>query len=179
MTMVSIPKVKVDWGQRLSFLVLAAVILVADQVTKALVRANMTLGQSIPPEGVFRLTYVTNPYGVFGLDGVLGLYLSPTFFMISTGIVVMLIIWLGCCYLTATSKSAKRLRIGLGLVLGGAMGNLIDRIWFGAVTDFIDVQLWAGLPWPRWPTFNIADASLTTGIFILIICLPIIAEDTQ
>ncbi|MBT9149722.1 MAG: signal peptidase II [Dehalococcoidia bacterium] len=160
---------------RVSFLALPAVILIADQVTKALIRANMTLGQSIPPEGVFRLTYVTNPYGVFGFDGVLGLYLSPTFFMIATGIVVMLIIWLGCRYLTATSRL---LRIGLGLVLGGAMGNLIDRIWFGAVTDFIDVQLWAGFPWPRWPTFNIADASLTTGIFILIICLPMIVKDT-
>ncbi len=166
---------KVGWGQRLAFLVLPAVVLVVDQVTKAMIRANMTLGQSIPPEGILRLTYVTNPYGLFGFDGVLGLYLSPTFFMISTGIVVMLIIWLGCRYLTAASKL---LRFGLGLLLGGAMGNLIDRIWFGAVIDFIDIQLPWGFPWPRWPTFNIADASLTIGIFILIICLPIILRDT-
>ena len=74
---------------------LPAVLLVADQVTKALIRANMTLGQSIPPEGVSQLTYVTNPYDVFGLP------LSPTFFMTSTSIVVILIIWLGCRYLTA------------------------------------------------------------------------------
>jgi len=170
MTMVTLSKF--NRGQKLSFLLLAAVVLLADQVTKIMIRANMYLGQSIPPEGTFRLTYVTNPYGVFGFRGFWDLYMTPTFFIISTGIVVILIIWLGCRYLSATSKL---LRIGLGLVLGGAMGNLIDRIWFGAVTDFIDVLLWGGF---RWPTFNIADASLTTGIFILIICLPIIAKET-
>jgi len=164
---------KVNRGQRFSFLLLAAAVLLADQVTKTLVRANMSLGQSIPPEGTFRLTYVTNPYGLFGFRGFWDLYMSPIIFIIGTAITVILIIWLYFSYLPIRSKLAS---IGAGLLLGGAMGNLIDRIWLGAVTDFIDVRLWEGF---RWPTFNIADASLTTGIFILIVCLLIIAKDTQ
>ncbi|MCL0092169.1 signal peptidase II [Dehalococcoidia bacterium] len=164
---------KLNRGQRLSFLLLAAGVLFADQITKALIRANMYLGQSIPPEGTFRLTYVTNPYGVFGFSGFWDLYMSPISFIIGTGIVVILIIGLYFSYPPMRSKLAS---IGLGCLLGGAMGNLIDRIMLGAVTDFIDVRLWEGF---RWPTFNIADASLTTGIFILIVCLLVITKDTQ
>jgi len=166
----------INWRQRFLFFSVPAVILVADQVAKTLVRAHMTLGQSIPPEGMLRLTYVTNPYGVFGFRSLFGLPLSPTFFMISTGIIVVLGIWLYLHYLSAESRS---LLVGLGLVLGGAMGNLIDRIWFGAITDFIDVRLPWGFPWERWPTFNIADASLTSGIFILMSCLLIMARRAE
>ena len=58
------------------------------------------------------------------------------------------------------------MRVGVGLLLGGAIGNLIDRIRFGEVTDFlyVDLGFW---PLDPWPSFNVADASLTTGIFIL------------
>jgi signal peptidase II len=162
-----IPKV----NGRLSFFVLALMVLLADQVTKAIVRANMYLGQSIPPEGLFRLTYVTNPYGAFGFHGFWGLYLSPIHFIIGSGITVILIIWLHFSYLPAGSKLAS---IGTALLLGGAMGNLIDRIWHGEVTDFIDVRLWEGF---RWPTFNIADASLTTGIVLMLIFLLIMPKE--
>jgi signal peptidase II len=164
---------KLNRGQRFSFLVLAAVVLLADQVTKTLIRANMALGQSIPPEGTFRLTYVRNPYGVFGFGDHWGPDLSPIFFVVGTVIAVILIAWLHFNYSPLRSKFAS---IGMGLLMGGAMGNLIDRVFLGEVTDFIDVRLWEGF---RWPTFNIADASLTTGIFILIVCLLIIAKDAQ
>jgi len=161
---------KINWRQRLLFFSVPAVVLVADQVTKALVKANMTLGQSIPPEGMLRLTYITNPYGVFGLP------VSPTFLVISTGIIVILGIWL---YFHYFSMESRLLQVGLGLVLGGAVGNMIDRIWFGVTTNFIDVGLWRGFPWERWPTFNIADVSLTVGIFILISCLLVMARRAE
>jgi signal peptidase II len=161
---------------RLSFLLLSAVVLVADQVTKAMVRANMYLGQSIPPEGTFRLTYVRNPYGAFGFGDHWGPDLSPIFFVIGTVIVVILIIWLHFSYLPVRSKLSS---IGLGLILGGAMGNLIDRIWHGEVIDFIDVRLWGAFPWPRWPTFNIADASLSIGIVLMLIFLLIMPKDME
>ena len=64
----------------------------------------------------------------------------------------------------------------MGLLPGGAMGNLIDRIAHGVVTDFIDVRLWEGF---RWSTFNIADVSITTGVFILSICILIMAKDME
>jgi signal peptidase II len=164
---------KLNRRKRLLLLLPAAMVLLADQATKALIRANMYLGQSIPPEGTFRLTYVTNPYGLFGFDGFWNLYFRPIHFIIGTAIVVVLVIWLYFSYHPMRGKLAST---GLGLLLGGAVGNLMDRIFLGAVTDFIDVRLWEGF---RWPTFNIADASLTTGIFILIVCLLIIAKDTQ
>ena len=66
------------------------------------------------------------------------------------------------------------MRIGLGLVMGGAIGNLIDRIRAGEVTDFIEVDLgfW---PLDPWPIFNIADAALTTGVIILVYCFVFLA----
>ena len=68
------------------------------------------------------------------------------------------------------------MRVGLGLVLGGAMGNLIDRVRFGEVTDFLDVQLWGDF---HWTTFSIADASLTTGTFILTFCFLSMARESH
>lgn len=165
---------KLNRWRNFSFLLLAAVVLIADQVTKALVRAHMYLGQSVPSEGTFRLTYVTNPYGVFGFRGFWGIELGPSFFIVATSIVVLLIAWL---FFTYPPMRGKWPSIGLGFLLGGAMGNLIDRVFLGAVTDFIDVALPEGFNWSRWPTFNIADAALTTGIFLLIIFLVIIARD--
>jgi len=137
------------------FFSIAALVLITDQVTKFLIRTNLTPGQSIPEEGRFRLSYSTNPGGVFGLP------INPTFALILALIVAALIIWL---YLRWLYRGNRLLRLGLGLILGGAVGNLIDRIRFGVVTDFIDVRLWGDF---HWPAFNLADASLTIGIFIL------------
>ena len=146
---------KVRWRGNLLFLLVAALVLTADQVTKALIRANLVLGQSIPPEGRFRLSYSTNAGGVFGLP------LNSSFLLILAAIVVVSIIWLYFRYLSA---KGKLLQASLGLVLGGAGGNLLDRIRFGAVTDFIDVRLWGHY---HWLNFNIADASLNIGAIIL------------
>jgi len=137
------------------FLVVAALVLISDQITKALIRTNMTLGESIPEEGRFRLSYSTNEGAVFGLS------LDSIFLTILASFVVVVIVW---AYFRYFGSGGMLLRVALGLVLGGAIGNLIDRYRFGEVTDFIDVRLWGDY---HWPTFNIADASLTTGIFLI------------
>ncbi len=136
----------------------ASVVTIADQITKFFVLANMDLHQSIPEEGWFRLTYSTNSGSVFGLG------INSTFLLVMAPIVIMAILWLYFFFLPFTNKL---MRAGLGLLLGGAIGNFIDRARAGEVTDFIDVQLWSGY---HWATFNIADASITTGIFIMIYC---------
>lgn len=152
------------------FSVIFLLIAIADQVSKALIRANMDLGgESIPTEGKFRFTYSTNDGSVFGLS------LDSTFLLIMGIIVLAVLFWLNFFYL----RSATRfMRIGLGLVTGGAIGNLIDRIRFGEVTDFLEVDLgfW---PLDPWPIFNIADASLTTGVFILVYCFLILAAKSK
>ena len=161
--------IKINWRQGILFSTVALVIAIADQVSKALVTSNMYLGESIPDEGKFRITYSTNSGSVFGLD------INSTFLLIMGIIVLGVLFWLNFFYL----KSASRfMRIGLGLVMGGAIGNLIDRIRYGEVTDFIDVNLgfW---PLDPWPIFNIADSALTTGIFILIYSFMVLAAKSK
>ncbi|MBT4513395.1 MAG: signal peptidase II [Chloroflexi bacterium] len=158
---------KINWQHSLILFLTATAIFIADQISKALIRENMYLGESIPEEGRFRFAYSTNSGSAFGLS------IDSTFLLVMAFVVIIVIIWLNFYYL---SSAGKFMRVGLGLVLGGAMGNLIDRVRFGEVTDFLDVQLWGDF---HWATFNIADASLTTGIFILMFCLLSMAKESH
>ena len=137
-----------DW----ILLVSIAVVIGLDQLTKHLVRDNMSLGQSIPVDGFFRLTYHTNSGTIFGL--------LPNATMLLTIISVFAIMFLAYFY-SKQKTLTPVLRLSIGLLLGGAFGNLIDRVAMGRVTDFIDVGI--------WPIFNIADSSITVGIFLLIV----------
>jgi len=129
-------------------------ILLADQLSKLWVRNALELGESVPREGFIRLTYLTNAGGAFGL------LINPRFLLVLTAAVGILIVLIYLRYL----PSGRALQVGLGLVLGGALGNLIDRLRFGAVTDFIDVRLFGDF---HWPAFNLADSAITVGVFIL------------
>lgn len=151
--MTNMPEVKLS--QHLIFISTATAIIISDQITKSMVRTNMSLGQSIPADGKFRLSFSTNDGAVFGLP------LNSTFLVITACIIVAATVWL---YLLYLSGKSRLLQVGTGLVLGGAVGNLTDRFRFGAVTDFIDIRLWGNY---HWPSFNIADAALTIGISIL------------
>ena len=124
----------------------------ADQSTKGLVTRTMSPGQSIPDEGFVRATYVLNTGSAFGLfpDQTLLLTLASL-----VGIGVLLFF-----YRTHPVDSFM-LRLSLGLMLGGAMGNLIDRVRLGHVVDFIDVG--------AWPVFNIADSSIVVGLVGLLL----------
>ena len=141
-------------------IVVGAVVLVValDQLTKFLVRENMSLGQSVPSDGFFRLTYYENTGTIFGL--------FPSATVILTIVSFLAIGFLIYFFRTQRSPGLV-IRIAIGILLGGAVGNLIDRltrgdtIGTGGVTDFVDVG--------RWPIFNIADASITVGIFLLIV----------
>ncbi len=119
----------------------------ADQATKGLVTRTMSPGQSIPDEGIVRATYVVNSGSAFGLFPDQTLLLT---FASLVGIGVLLYF-----YRTHPVESLM-LRLSLGLMLGGAMGNLIDRVRLGHVVDFIDVG--------AWPVFNIADSSIVVGL---------------
>jgi len=135
-------------------LVILLATLTADQVTKLLVVLNMHLGQSIPASGFFRLTYVTNSGSAFGLFPNQTLFLILASFV---GIGVLLIF-----YRTHATNSII-LRLSIGLQIGGAIGNLVDRVRLGYVVDFIDLG--------AWPVFNLADSAIMVGLVGLFLTL--------
>jgi signal peptidase II len=144
------------------FLTVSAAVL--DIVTKLVVQANLKLGQSIPViEDFFHITYVLNQGGAFGSR--LG---SNVFYLISALIVVGLVVF----FLYREFGKNGYVDFALFLILGGAIGNLFDRIRLGAVVDFLDFDFFTinifGYHFDRWPTFNIADAEVTLGILILL-----------
>ncbi len=131
--------------------VVAATVFAVDQLTKYLVRANLAIGESWPSEGFFRLTHGTNTGTVFGLFPQQTLLLTlASFFAI--GFVIY--------FYRAHGGSGWLSQLNIGLLLGGAFGNLLDRLAWAKVTDFIDVG--------PWPIFNIADSSIVVGITLLI-----------
>ncbi len=138
------------------FLATAALIVALDQLSKLWIRANLTPGESLPQTGFLRLTYVTNTGSAFGL------FANQAFLLTIITIASLLIILLFLRYLSPTTTLSN---ISLGLILGGAAGNLIDRLRLGCVTDFIDVRLWHTF---HWPAFNLADAAIVIGIFSFI-----------
>ena len=134
----------------LLLLVVALSVVAADQITKYFVMANMYLGQSIPDEGIVRLTYTTNTGGAFSL------FANQNFLL---AIAVIIGITVLVMYLRFIPLESTLLKAGLGLDLGGAVGNLIDRLRFGEVTDFIDFGF--------WPVFNVADSAVVIGTILI------------
>ncbi len=132
----------------------AVAALVADQISKYLVRENMALGESWPAEGFFRLTHGTNTGSAFGL------FQGQTIILtIASIFAIGFIIY----FYRSHGDGSWITKVTVGLLLGGAVGNLIDRLVWGRVTDFIDVG--------PWPIFNLADSSITVGITLLIASL--------
>jgi signal peptidase II len=142
--------------------VLVPSVVVADQVTKALVRSRIPLHDSIEVvEGWLNLTHIENTGAAFGLLG--GVELPYKAALLS---IVAVIALLGfALYSTLASPHDRFARFGFALIIAGAAGNLFDRLRFGAVTDFVDVVLWG---WHFW-VFNVADAAITIGVIAVII----------
>lgn len=144
--------------------VTAITIVVLDQVVKMIVRGRLPYGDSVQViPGFFDLTRVHNTGAAFGmLDPVDFPYKAIVMPMVAAAALV------GIAIYAATLDAAQRLsRIGLTFVVAGAAGNLIDRVVFGYVLDFVDVY-WRG--WHFW-AFNVADASITAGVGLMILDL--------
>lgn len=137
-------------------LLTAILVLTADQLTKLWVRQSLAVGESVPQDGFLRFTHVTNDGIVFGLS------VHPVVPLILSVAVVAAILFLFRHYALTRHTPVN---IALGLFLGGSLGNLIDRLAFGEVTDFIDINLWGDY---HWPSFNLADTALVVGIILLI-----------
>ncbi len=132
-------------------------VLILDQLTKAWVRSSMSLNETNPVIGdIVRLTYIHNEGAAFGLS--IGEYSSQVFLVLAA-IASALVL-----YLLLTAPRAERMqRIALALILGGALGNIVDRIRWSMVVDFIQV----GVAGHFWPIFNVADSAVTVGAAML------------
>ena len=144
------------WAWRRDWILLLTIVAVfaADQATKFAVKGTMRLGESWPAEGFVRLTHGSNTGTAFGL-----LQNQTIFLIFASFIAIGFLLY----FYRAYALPSPILRLAIGLQLGGAFGNLFDRVALGAVTDFIDVG------W--WPIFNIADSSICVGMATLVIVL--------
>ena len=147
----------------LKYIYVSLIVFTLDQFTKIAVRHFMA-HQSISVIGdFFRLTHVENTAGAFGLGRGFSDPLNYILFRIAP-IIVLIIVF----YMLKSSKH-KLEAFTFSLVIGGALGNITDRLIFGSVTDFFDFIWFPNMFGGRWPTFNIADSSIVLGVILLLI----------
>jgi signal peptidase II len=150
----------------------AALVVVLDQLTKWYVRHTIGLYESITViDSLFHITYVRNSGGAFGLLAGTSRALRLPFFLLVSGVAVGALLF----FVRRVEPGRRLLLFALGAILGGALGNLVDRMISGEVTDFLDVH-WHGY---HWPAFNVADSCITTGMLILLVYSLIVKDETQ
>ena len=142
------------------WIMLALLVVILDQVSKWWIRAILDLYEAIPLFPGLQIIYVRNLGAAFSFLSSAGGWQRWFFIVLSLLASIVIMIWL-----YRLPKQSWMEALGLSLVLGGAVGNLVDRVTLGYVVDFIDVyyQAW------HWPVFNIADSAITVGVAIMVI----------
>lgn len=144
------------------FIVTVGLVVLLDQITKSLIVSNFLLHESLPVvDGLFNITYVRNPGAAFGFMSGASPAFRGIFFSLVTLIAVSLILY----HLVKNRIADPFLAFALALVVAGALGNLLDRLRYGEVIDFLDVYI-SGY---HWPAFNIADTAISIGAVFLIV----------
>ncbi len=144
---------------KLKWLGLSLLALVLDQGSKLVIDSSMQLYQSIPILPFFKITYVHNTGAAFSFLSEAGGWQRWFFAGLALIISIIITVWL-----SRLQKHETLLAIALSLILGGAVGNLIDRLAYGYVIDFLDVYYGT---W-HWPAFNIADSAITLGVILML-----------
>ncbi len=139
---------------------IAGLVLLLDQLTKLYIVSRFSLYESVTIiEDFFHITYIRNPGAAFGIfAGSAASFRIPFFLTLSFVAIIGMLFF----YKTITEKL---LRIALSFILGGALGNMIDRARLGEVIDFIDVHWYSN----HWPAFNVADSAITIGVGLMIL----------
>ncbi|MCX7912441.1 MAG: signal peptidase II [Dehalococcoidales bacterium] len=152
------PRPRDRWWQAPVLAGIALLDIVADQISKWWVREQLLPGQVLFDAGLFRIIHVQNTGAAFGVFQGHGLIFTIVDF-IGIGVLIGLLVVLG----RIAWLDRNVVRVAIVLVLGGTVGNLIDRLWLGHVTDFIDFKV--------WPVFNVADSAITVGVVTLALSL--------
>jgi signal peptidase II len=139
-------------------LLTAALVVLIDQTTKLAIVRNLAELDRVPVWGnILRITHIRNSGAVFGIMKGAGAYF--TFFsIVAAGVLIVVLFF--------SQKASAAVKVALGLVLGGAIGNLIDRLRYKEVVDFIDIGINETI---RWPCFNVADLAITVGVVLLVL----------
>jgi signal peptidase II len=145
------------WVAYCAPLIPASLVLLVDQVTKVVVRGNLAEGESVPQEGFLRITHLTNSGIIFGLDAPLAVSLVLPLLVLGMALFL---------YFRYGPFDGWLVNAAVALFVGGSLGNLLDRLILGHVTDFFDVRLWGGY---HWPAFNVADVGILLGAILFIV----------
>ena len=146
----------------------SAIMVLADQISKTVIRSTMTLYESITViPGFFHLTYITNDGMAFGINFPFGIYIFSAISIILTIILFY--------YLWTIRYESILFRSGVAMILAGAIGNLIDRLFLGEVVDFLDFMI-GDL---HWYVFNFADSYVTIGMGIILYDSIILEKNRQ
>jgi signal peptidase II len=146
------------------FLTIVALVVLLDQLSKAWILATLKLHEGFSLiVGFFNIVHARNPGAAFGFLAAAPPLLRYIFFITVTLAAILLILY----YLRVSRIEETSLISALALILAGAVGNLIDRVRFGEVVDFLDVFVGSH----HWPAFNVADSAITFGAAILIVVL--------
>ena len=136
-------------------------VIIADQLTKYIIKINIALYDNIIViKNFFNITHILNPGGAFGFFASSSPGVRKFVFLFVSSIVALLILW----FYKKSAENFIFLSIGLALIFGGAVGNLIDRFIYGKVLDFLDFYMGTY----HWPAFNMADSAITIGMGIFI-----------
>ena len=138
---------------------LAALVVLADQATKALVLARFALGERVELAPFFNLVLVFNKGAAFSFLSDAGGWQKPLLIAFAVGAAALV------SFMIVRRPRERLLCSGLALILGGALGNVIDRLRFGQVVDFLDAHA-GGY---HWPAFNVADSAITIGALLLLL----------
>ena len=142
---------------------LSTLVIVVDQATKYWIQSRMAYGESSPViREVFHITYILNPGAAFGILE------NKTWFFIAVALALLA----GVAYLYPRMPANQPMvKLGAGLLVGGAIGNLIDRVRIGYVVDFFDFRI--------WPIFNVADICIVCGVACLVYYLLLIPDEAE
>ena len=146
----------------MTFYLIAVAIILLDQATKRVIVGTLQLGQGLPiVPGFFDLVFVLNPGAAFSFLATLpDSVRNPFFITISVTAVILILV-----YRTRHLQQHELASLSLALVLGGAIGNLIDRLRYGMVVDFLLVHVYEY----HWPAFNVADAAISLGVTLMVL----------
>jgi len=163
----------ISWKKPAIIAGITLVVVLLDQLVKNYIVSNMSLYESIPIiKDIFHITYTKNSGVAFSMLSNIPASIRTPFFLVTNLAVISVICW----YFRDLIKKSLYVRVCFGLIIGGALGNLIDRIRVGQVIDFLEVGISQSL---KWPIFNVADSCVSVGVVMILFYVVLNKEEVK